>query len=74
MIAPIPPSERADPFLRGQADGRPFQGGGRQIYAGGQQGLARDMEHALLNQTARELTASETRAIWPYDFALRTTF
>ena len=45
----------------------------------GRHGFARDMEHALLNQTARELTfelrsSDETRAVWPYDFALRTTF
>lgn len=37
------------------------------------------MEHTLLIQTGHELTfelasSNKTRAIWPYDFALRTTF
>ena len=62
----------------GKLTGGHFKAEDGKIYAGGQHGFARDMEHALLNQTARELTfelrsSDETRAIWPYDFALRTT-
>ena len=63
----------------GKLTGGQFKAEDGKIYAGGQHGFARDMEHALLNQTARELTfellsSDETRAVWPYDFALRTTF
>ena len=63
----------------GKLTGGHFKAEDGKIYAGGQHGFARDMEHALLNQTARELTfellsSDETRAVWPYDFALRTTF
>ena len=63
----------------GKLTGGHFKAEDGKIYAGGQHGFARDMEHTLLNQTARELTfelrsSDETRAVWPYDFALRTTF
>lgn len=48
-------------------------------YAGGQHGFARDVEHALVQQTADTLTlelrANEsTRRYWPYDFVLRSVF
>ena len=63
----------------GKLTGGHFKAADGQVYEGKQHGFARDMEHTLLSQTARELTfelaaSDETRAIWPYDFALRTTF
>ena len=48
-------------------------------YAGSQHGFARDVEHALVSQTADtlvfELQANaETLPKWPYAFVLRSTF
>ena len=40
----------------GKLTGGHFKAEDGKIYAGGQHGFARDMEHTLLNQTARELT------------------
>ena len=62
----------------GKLPGGTFEVDGK-TYKGGQHGFARDMEHTLLIQTGHELTfelasSDKTRAIWPYDFALRTTF
>lgn len=48
-------------------------------YAGGQHGFARDVEHTLVGKTETSLTLvlqanEETRAKWPYEFELRSTF
>lgn len=48
-------------------------------YAGGQHGFARDVEHTLVGKTETSLTLvlqanEETRAKWPYEFELHSTF
>lgn len=48
-------------------------------HAGGQHGFARDVEHTLVGKTETSLTLvlqanEETRAKWPYEFELRSTF
>ena len=48
-------------------------------YVGGQHGFARDVEHTLVGKTETSLTLvlqanEETRAKWPYEFELRSTF
>ena len=63
----------------GKLTGGHFKAADGKLYEGKQHGFARDMEHTLLIQTGHELTfelasSDKTRAIWPYDFALRTTF
>ena len=63
----------------GKLTGSHFKAADGKLYEGKQHGFARDMEHTLLIQTGHELTfelasSDKTRAIWPYDFALRTTF
>ena len=63
----------------GKLTGGHFKAADGKLYEGNQHGFARDMEHTLLIQTGHELTfelasSDKTRAIWPYDFALRTTF
>ncbi|MDD4850019.1 MAG: aldose 1-epimerase family protein [Gemmiger sp.] len=48
-------------------------------YPGGQHGFARDMEHCLAEKTDTTLTLvlaadEKTKALWPYDFVLRSHF
>ena len=63
----------------GKLTGGHFLAEDGKVYAGGQHGFARDLEHRLVSQTANELTfeltsGEETYAYFPYDFALRSTY
>ena len=66
-------------FDAGKLTGGHFLAEDGKVYAGGQHGFARDLEHRLVSQTANELTfeltsGEETYAYFPYDFALRSTY
>ncbi len=65
------------PYTGKLPGGRMLAKGGE--YRGGQHGFARDMEHKMARHTEDtlvfELAADQrTRALWPYDFVLRSTF